>query len=297
MTNEFTLDDFPTGLVVTTLEERRVLFANQYFYQISQHQPQPEAQLGMFFTPASKIVLESFVMPMLLHQGYCSEVQLTLLTQTDERIPVLMNARVTQSEPKRIYWVFSAAEQRDSLYQELVNLRNQSERRVEKLEVLSQTDELTGLLNRRAFVSKATTLIKQGLRLHVPYSFFMFDIDNFKQINDLYGHDVGDNVLRDVGQLLTKNSRENDIVARIGGEEFSIITLNQSAEFPVQFAERLLTLLRAEKIQGIAVTVSIGLAISANASFEQLYKGADVLLYEAKNQGRNRLVWRDIDKD
>ncbi len=146
-------------------------------------------------------------MPMLLHQGYCAEIQLTLETKAAEPVPVLVNARVVEGERKLIYWVISTAQQRDTLYQELVNLRNDLEQRAEKLEVLSQTDELTGLLNRRAFVSRATTLIKQGLRHKMSYSFFMIDIDNFKQINDQHGHDVGDEVLHKVGQLLAKNSR------------------------------------------------------------------------------------------
>ena len=92
-----------------------------------------------------------------------------------------------------------------------------------------------------------------------------------------------------------KNSRENDLLARIGGEEFAIITLDQSSDSPIQFAEKLLSKIRAEKIQDIDVSVSLGLAISAKPSFEQLYKGADILLYEAKYQGRAQLVWRDID--
>ncbi len=296
MKTEFALDDFPAGLVVTTLEEREILFANRYFYQISQQQPQTGARIGLAFTAASKIIIESFVMPMLLHQGHCTEIQLSLQMEAAEPVPVLVNARVIQdADRKLIYWVISIAQQRDSLYQELVNLRNDLEQRAEKLEVLSQTDELTGLLNRRAFISRAGTLIKQALRHKLSYAFFMIDIDHFKQINDQHGHDVGDDVLHQVAQLFASNSRADDILARIGGEEFAMITLNQNHESPIQFAERILTLLRAEKIQGIKVTVSLGLAISAKASFEQLYKGADILLYEAKNQGRNRLVWRDID--
>lgn len=297
MMAEFPMDDFPTGLVVTTLEDRQILFANQYFYTVSQQEPHRGARIGLAFTAASKIIIESFVMPMLLHQGHCEEIQLTLETKSAGKLPVLVNARIVTTEQRFIYWVINTAQQRDNLYQELVNLRNDLEVRAEKLEVLSHTDELTGLMNRRAFVARANTVIKQALRHKVPYSFFMIDIDHFKQINDQFGHDVGDEVLCKVGQILTKNSRENDVLARIGGEEFAIITMNKTSDSPIQFAEKLLAIIRAEKIQGIDIRVSVGLAISVKASFEQLYKGADILLYEAKNMGRDQLVWRDIDGD
>ncbi|EGM76590.1 diguanylate cyclase (GGDEF) domain-containing protein [Rheinheimera sp. A13L] len=296
MTAEFPLDNFPSGLVVTTVEDRQILFANQYFYKVSQQEPQSVERIGLIFTAASKIVIESFVMPMLLHQGHCEEIQLTLETKSAGRVPVLVNARVAKGDKAVIYWVISTAQQRDALYQELVNLRNDLEQRAEKLEVLSQTDELTGLMNRRAFVARATAMIKQALRSKMSYSFFMLDIDHFKQINDQHGHDVGDEVLQEMGKILAKNSRENDVLARIGGEEFAIVTINQASDSPVKFAEKLLAAIRAEKIHGVDITLSLGLAISAKASFEQLYKGADILLYEAKNQGRNQLVCRDIDQ-
>lgn len=297
MTPDFSRHDFPVGLVVTGLKSGEILYASQYFYQLSQQQPQHDSRFAALFTPASRIVLESFVMPMLLHQDHCTEIQLSLQTQAKSAVPVLVNARIVQGECPTIYWAISTAQQRDSLYQELVNLRNDLELRAERLELLSQTDELTGLLNRRAFIARATTLIKQGLRHQMAYSFFMIDIDHFKYINDQHGHNVGDEVLHKVAQLLANNSRENDILARIGGEEFAIITLNSQSDSPVKFAEKLLAIIEAEKVQGIDVTVSIGLAVSAKACFEQLYKGADILLYDAKHQGRNRLVWRDIDEN
>lgn len=295
MRTEFCFNDFPTGLMVSTLDDRQIIKANSYVYSISRKKPQDYARIDMFFTPASKIVIESFVMPMLLHQGHCEEIQLTLETSTSERVPVLVNARVVQGDTPLIYWAISTAQQRDTLYQELVNLRNDLELRAEKLEVLSQTDELTGLMNRRAFVSRAQALIKQAQRHVMSYSFFMIDIDHFKQINDQHGHDMGDEVLRRIGDILAKNSREHDVLARIGGEEFAIITLTQSSDSPVKFAEKLLAAIRAETIEGIAVTISLGGALSAKASFEQLYKSADILLYEAKNRGRNQLVYRQID--
>lgn len=293
MTCEYPLDNFPCGLVVTTVEERRVLSANQYFYLVSKREPFSVERIGDVLTPASKIVVESFIMPMLLHQGHCEEIQLTLETPQSERIPILVNASVVTADNRSIFWVITTAQQRDSLYQELINLRNDLEIRAEKLEVLSQTDELTGLMNRRAFILQANKLIKQANRLQNTYSFFMLDIDHFKDINDQYGHDIGDEVLRKIAQLLKNNCRESDILARIGGEEFAIFTMNSDNSAPAHFAEKLLAVIRTEKIHGIDVTVSIGVATSLNASFEELYKAADLLLYEAKHRGRDQCSTSD----
>lgn len=295
MSADFSLDDFPCGLVVTTVEEQQIIFANQLFYAVSQYEPNGVAKIGHLFTPASKIMVESFIMPMLLHQGFCEEIQLTMQTKNSERIPVLVNAKVVTRDSRYIYWVISKAEQRDSLYQELVNLRNDLEVRAEKLEILSQTDELTRLLNRRAFIAKANEVIRLAQRHRMTYSFFMLDIDHFKQINDNYGHDIGDKVLRNIAQLLNKNSREHDILARIGGEEFAIITMDSPDNSPAQFANKLLSIIRSQKIQEIEVTLSIGVVTSACANFAHLYKEADILLYQAKDRGRNQVVSRFLD--
>ena len=80
---------------------------------------------------------------MLLHQGHCEEIQLTVETPQLERVPILVNASIVSADSRLIYWMITTAQQRDSLYQELINLRNDLEIRAEKLEVLSQTDELT----------------------------------------------------------------------------------------------------------------------------------------------------------
>jgi diguanylate cyclase (GGDEF)-like protein len=295
MTAEFSLNDFPIGLVVTTLDSSQVVMASPYFYELCQQPPIANAKLGLYFTPASKILLESFVMPMLLHQGYCDEIQLTIESSTSIRIPVLANARVLPAEPAMIYWAISTSQKRDSLYQQLVDLRNDLEIRAEKLEVLSQTDELTSLLNRRAFSQRAGALIKQAQRSGVTYAFFIIDIDFFKQINDQHGHAFGDEVLKDISKVLTDNTRSNDIVARIGGEEFAIVTFDQAEPAASFFAEKLLTAIRQQPIQGIRVTASVGCAIASSLSFEQLYLDADALLYQAKHQGRDRAICRLFD--
>lgn len=287
MTFPIQLDRFPSGLVVTTVEAFKILYANSYFYTLCKQKPVDLAQFNHFFTPASNIIIESFVMPMLLDQGACFEIQLTLQTAAG-RIPVLVNAHINR-EQQQIYWVISTAQQRDNLYQELVNLRNDLEARAEKLEILSHTDELTGLLNRRAFVSKANEIIRQAKRYNDSYSFLMLDIDHFKRINDQYGHNRGDEILKGCAKRLKDNCREHDLVARIGGEEFAIFTLHRHEDSALAFAEKLLNLISAEPISSLSVTVSIGVATSDDATYEMLYQAADNLLYQAKRQGRNRV--------
>ena len=94
----FTPDAFPCGCLITTLSEQLILRANPYFYQECQQDPIAQQRLSDVLTPASKIVLESFVMPMLLDLGHCEEIQLTVQGRSGERLPVLVNARVQQAD-------------------------------------------------------------------------------------------------------------------------------------------------------------------------------------------------------
>jgi diguanylate cyclase (GGDEF)-like protein len=179
---------------------------------------------------------------------------------------------------------------RDKLYQELVDLRNKLEEKAERLELLAQTDELTGLLNRRAFIQRSELVLKQANRNQQSCSFLLLDIDQFKQINDIHGHGCGDAVLRTLGKLLKSHCRENDVMARIGGEEFAIVCQDRATDSAIAFADKLLRLVNHAPIENLPITVSIGVATSAHMSFEQLYKQADLLLYQAKHAGRNQIV-------
>ncbi len=286
----FTPNAFPCGCLVTTLSEQIIRQANPYFYQEFQQSPKAQQRLSDVLTPASKIVLESFVMPMLLNLGHCEEIQLTVQGSDGERLPVLVNAIVQQGDEPLIFWVINSAKQRDKLYQQLVDLRNALEEKAERLELLSQTDELTGLLNRRAFTNRAHQLLKQADRNEQSCSFMLLDIDHFKQINDLHGHACGDAVLHQLGQLLRQNCREHDVLARIGGEEFAMICMDRPSDCAAAFGEKLLKLISNQPIEGVTVTVSIGVFSAAKLSFEQLYKQADLLLYQAKRAGRNRVI-------
>ena len=125
----------------------------------------------------------------------------------------------------------------------------------------------------------------------------MIDIDRFKDVNDTYGHDAGDQILRSVGEKLQQNIRDIDLLARLGGEEFGILLPNTEAGDAVKMAARLREA-SAEtpyKVQGqpIIVTLSIGAATFNRemTGFDNLLKAADTAMYQAKSLGRNRVVY------
>jgi len=163
-------------------------------------------------------------------------------------------------------------------------------------ERLAMTDELTGINNRRAFFKKAKVLYYASQRYSHPLTVLMIDIDDFKFINDTYGHAAGDLVIQKVAGLLQKDLRESDVVGRIGGEEFAITLPETDSDTGYLLAERIrkniqnLTL--AHQNWTFKLTVSIGCAENNDISqaFEDLVGLADKALYEAKNQGKNKTV-------
>ena len=165
-----------------------------------------------------------------------------------------------------------------------------------RLEALAHTDSLTLVLNRRALVGRLAAEVDRARRYESTVTILMIDLDHFKGVNDTYGHLAGDQVLRDVAQLLQHEVRSVDIVARYGGEEFVVVLPETSTDGAVAFAERL-----RERIEGRAfestghsllLTTSIGVASFPSArvaSMEDLVARADEALYRAKAEGRNRV--------
>jgi sigma-B regulation protein RsbQ len=169
--------------------------------------------------------------------------------------------------------------------------RSQLEKRAEELHQLATTDPLTGLLNRRELQNLAKRSISQAVRDGSDFAVLTFDIDDFKQVNDTYGHQVGDEVIQHIAKLLTKDRREHDLVARVGGEEFVILLpgINETSAF--NLAETLRKKIESQPKDKLKVTVSIGLAISGSSSdnnLEKLLTLSDQALYESKNHGKNK---------
>lgn len=196
----------------------------------------------------------------------------------------------------RIY----AALRTKRLQDELKQRNQEMQEMLDKVEKLSITDPLTGLLNRRRFESIFETEFKKAVRYSSPLSCLVIDIDHFKSINDTYGHTAGDAVLRDLAKILKRCIRQVDTACRWGGEEFVILTPMTAKAFAITPARRILNAVSGatfEAVPGRVVTVSIGIADTTREDLndkEQLIELADEALYEAKKNGRNRI---EIDEE
>ncbi len=157
------------------------------------------------------------------------------------------------------------------------------------------TDSLTNVLNRRGFFTMATQMAHLAHRQGTTSGIMMMDIDDFKHVNDTYGHQTGDIVLKNVAQVIKTTSRVSDIIGRYGGEEFCVFVPDVEAGTLFEMAERIREAVLNSKPNNIPVTISIGTVygkISINAP-EDLYKmlqQADENLYTAKNEGKNRVI-------
>lgn len=168
-----------------------------------------------------------------------------------------------------------------------------------EIELRSETDGLTRVFNRRKLESDLRIEVARSLRYHHPLSVLMIDIDHFKLINDKFGHQVGDDVLRTVGTTLDHECRETDGAYRYGGEEFTVLLRETDADLATAVAERFRSRIAEAvdvKILPQPVSVSIGVA-SLNGEVEgatMLIRAADMALYQAKQMGRDRVMVSDL---
>jgi two-component system cell cycle response regulator len=180
---------------------------------------------------------------------------------------------------------------RKKLYQD--NLRNELEQSVN----LSIKDGLTGVFNRRYFDIHIQRMITQSADSKRSICLVMFDIDRFKKVNDAYGHQTGDEILKTFANILKTNFKVTDLIARFGGEEFCVILNDINLNDALAVAERLRaivesTIITIESLDKILnMSVSIGVAeLKAKESAMELFGRADAALYKAKETGRNKVV-------
>lgn len=158
-------------------------------------------------------------------------------------------------------------------------------------------DTLTGIYNREALLSKAEEEFKRAKILNVTLSLIVLDIDHFKDVNDTFGHDAGDYVLKEMAKIIQHHTiRSEDFFARYGGEEFIVILMNSPVEKAIEVAERIRKVIEKHDFafegQKISVTISAGIATNGRdtESWDDLFKKADQACYKSKHDGRNRIT-------
>jgi len=163
------------------------------------------------------------------------------------------------------------------------------------LEYQTQIDSLTGLFNRRAFEKKISDEFERAKRYRHPLSLLILDIDNFKNINDTFGHHGGDSALIRISETLRAKTRQSDFPSRYGGEEFVLILPETDQESALQVANKIQDEIRAcsfgNNSKHFSLTVSIGISSTSNqdyADWNQMLQDADRALYVAKNNGKDR---------
>ena len=161
---------------------------------------------------------------------------------------------------------------------------------------MAATDSLTGLYNRRAFIDLSTQLFFNLKKEQGYAAIFVIDLDNFKAVNDRYGHILGDKALRHVSDVLAELSRRIDILSRFGGDEFVLVAPVQSDEVALTIAERLVSTIRncplILKDKKLPLTISVGLCVVKPhvIQFDDALHLADLALLKAKENGRDRFV-------
>jgi len=178
-------------------------------------------------------------------------------------------------------------------YQKVRRINEDLERSCQELEMLASLDPLSGLLNRRTLFQRIEIEIERSLRLGLPLTGIMIDIDHFKRVNDNFGHPCGDMVIREIGARLTRSLRKYDYAGRYGGEEFFVLFSNTTSELARSIAERFRKDVEDSAFpwenEMLKLTVSIGISqYIPGESPERWISRADAAMYRAKQRGRNQ---------
>ncbi|MGG0642660.1 diguanylate cyclase [Sporosarcina gallistercoris] len=271
-----------------------------------------------FLTKVNRIFVHTYFVPAIQLHGSVEEFYINLTSASGEPVPLLMNARrYIQDDVPIVDCMFIQMKQRIDYEMELRSLQKKTEKaykdreeafaQLEKIygeierkqdeilemnEVLlklSNTDKLTAIPNRRFFQEELERHIEQHSRKGTVFSLLMVDIDHFKKVNDTHGHLVGDNALIRLAELLTREVRPVDRVARLGGEEFVIILPGMDAEASLELAVKLNKAVEFATWERVdRLTVSIGVSTFSEGDTEvTILHTADQALYHAKASGRN----------
>lgn len=275
------IDGAPFPIVVCGLEEYSILYSNQLaasFFNISQE----EAMLLK--------ITDFYVV---------QKERLKMFAELRKQGRVLGRELQLKNRKGQIFWVIVSAVKMEWFGKPVVmvaiNDISARKKMEEELQRLATTDTLTGILNRRQFFILAEQEVERSRRYGRTLALLLYDIDHFKQVNDTFGHQAGDIVLRELAKLVHEQLRRNDIEGRVGGEEFAVLLPETTISEAVVLAERIRGIIESFAINigetSLHITASFGVtAVKENdVALDSIYKRADSALYEAKNAGRNRV--------
>lgn len=217
--------------------------------------------------------------------------EFTIRTKTNRILPVEMKSFEIQSSSKGLR--LFAGIMRDIQFRK--SLEENQRMTMATLKKLAFIDELTMIPNRRSFYDSFRKLIATNIRHNRYATLAIVDIDNFKEINDTYGHDIGDLVLRNISKVFIENLREEDTVGRIGGEEFGFLLPETDEEGAYRVLERLRLAVKHYRFFVfenfyLNITISLGyVRFGQTQTLEQVIKCADIALYKSKNSGRDAI--------
>ena len=255
--------------------------------------------LEILSTEHIDLILLDIMMPEMDGYEVCSRIK----SQDDTKnIPIIfITAKTDEESISKAYDVGGSDYIRKPFFPKELFARIKKELRLEEviseLKYLSVIDPLTKLYNRRFFIDSSKTVLELAKRERTPLSLMMIDIDKFKNVNDTYGHQVGDEVLKLLAKIMKSRQRKSDMSCRYGGEEFIVLLPNTSIEEAESVAEELRESVEQSHFElsmkeSVKFTISIGLStvqLENEGSIEKVLKRADDALYEAKESGRNRV--------
>jgi len=180
-----------------------------------------------------------------------------------------------------------------SALQQNFTMTHELKKAKEEAENLARFDELTGLHNRRAFYEHGNVLAKHSQRNNEELAMIIMDIDNFKRINDRFGHAAGDAALRQIGKIMLQRLRKSDIFARLGGEEFGMLLPTTSPQKAAKLAEELRRVIAETPVifngEPFMITASFGVT-AGQSDIDELVRHADMAMYQSKESGRNTVI-------
>jgi diguanylate cyclase (GGDEF)-like protein len=215
----------------------------------------------------------------------------------------LLRNQLNQANERLQFKIELADKELHKTNQNLQEQSNELQKINEELKRLSFTDVLTGMYNRRHFEDLMKTEVEMSLRHGDDNSLILIDIDFFKKINDNYGHDAGDIILREVANTMKSELRNTDILCRVGGEEFIVLCKRANSKDAMDIAEKLRARVEKQRhiFQGKSINVTISLGVSSIPDIEktitttEFYKYSDLALYASKKTGRNKVThYNDI---